>query len=83
MAKYLTDAEVKPIITQRGCQAGETAMMTKTTDLTGGWFASLDRKADGTEGMTIRNPDKGQRINLGDASVKLLRAALSTPAQEA
>ena len=46
----------------------------KTTDLGQGWFANaLD---DG--GLTIRNPDKGQRIDLTAESVGRLRCILET-----
>lgn len=43
-------------------------MQTVTHDLGLGWFANMHD--DGT--MTIRNPDKGQRIELNQESVKTL-----------
>jgi hypothetical protein len=51
---------------------GETDM-TKTTDLGQGWFANLHD--DGA--LTIRNPDKGQRINLTKAEAARLREILA------
>jgi hypothetical protein len=48
----------------------------KTTDLGYGWFANSYENGDKGEipgGMTIRNPDKGQRINLPPDSVERLR----------
>lgn len=41
-------------------------------DLGHGWFASFGENGEGT--MTVRNPDKGQRINLSVESVDRLRA---------
>lgn len=44
----------------------------KTTDLGQGWYAN-QYSDDGIETLTIRNPDKGQRIDLPNESVKTLR----------
>lgn len=49
-------------------------MTTKTTDLGQGWYANLTRNVAGIETLTIRNPDKGQRIDLGTESIDALRA---------
>jgi hypothetical protein len=43
----------------------------KTTDLGHGWFANMH---EDTGGMTIRNPDKGQRIDLTAESVATLKS---------
>lgn len=53
----------------------------KTTDLGHGWFATVE-KQDGAESVTIRNPDKGLRIDLPPASVERLRGALKQAAAE-
>jgi len=44
--------------------------LTKTEDLGQGWFANA--WSDGS--MTVRNPDKGQRIDLSPESVERLHA---------
>jgi hypothetical protein len=51
--------------------------MTETTThgLGQGWYANMMR-TDGAETMTIRNPDKGIRIDLPAESVALLRNIL-------
>ncbi len=41
-------------------------------DLSNGWYAVLTKTPEG-EAMTLRNPDKGQRIDLAPASVETLR----------
>ena len=46
---------------------------TKTYDLGQGWFANKACDDTGNEQMTIRNPDKGVRIDLPSDSVKTLR----------
>ena len=50
-------------------------MTTRTEDLGQGWFANLNLAADDRtiETMTLRNPDKGQRIDLDSDSVNTLR----------
>lgn len=48
-------------------------MNTKSQDLGHGWHANLDCDDQGDEELTIRNPDKGLRISLPNASVKTLR----------
>lgn len=60
-----------------------TQISQKTTDLGQGWFANLDAYSDGSEEMTIRNPDKGQRINLPDESVKRLRSIFTQAEKQA
>ena len=44
-------------------------MTTQTHDLGQGWFANYDGHT-----VTVRNPDKGQRIDLTEESVDRLRA---------
>ena len=48
--------------------------MTKTHDLGHGWYANHTKNVAGIETLTIRNPDKGQRIDLGNESIDMLRA---------
>lgn len=47
-----------------------TKQLTATTDLGLGWYANA--YTDGS--MTVRNPDKGQRIDLEPESVERLRS---------
>ena len=60
-----------------GNQAQMERQMTKTRiathDLGNGWFANQACDDQGIEEMTIRNPDKGVRIDLPNDSVKTLR----------
>lgn len=46
---------------------------TATHDLGQGWFANHASDDKGNEEMTIRNADKGVRIDLPNDSVKTLR----------
>ncbi len=46
----------------------------KTHDLGHGWYANQYCDDQGVETMTLRNPDKGQRIDLPNESVKTLRS---------
>ncbi len=49
----------------------------KTHDISKGWFASLEHWSNGEERLTVRNPEKGQRISLDAASTKRLREIVS------
>lgn len=53
--------------------------LTKTEDLGLGWFANA--YDDGS--MTLRNGDKGQRIDLGADSVERLRLCFAQATEEA
>ena len=44
-------------------------------DLGAGWFASFDEEHPGS--LTLRNPDKGQRINLSNSETARLREILA------
>lgn len=48
-------------------------MTTKTHDLGNGWYAIQNCDDQGIEEMTVRNNDKGLRIDLPNDSVKTLR----------
>lgn len=41
-----------------------------------GWYANINKDEKGATIMTIRNPDKGQRIDLDSVSFSTLRAIL-------
>jgi hypothetical protein len=55
----------------------ETSM--KAHDLTGGWFASFDEEEPGS--LTLRNPDKGQRINLTAAERRRMQVIMEAETQ--
>lgn len=48
----------------------------RTVDLGHQWSANIWTYADGTEALTLRNSERGQRIDLTDAEVKRLREAI-------
>lgn len=50
----------------------------KTYDLGAGWYASFNALGLLSTTLTIRNPDKGQRIDLSHESVVLLREIFAT-----
>ena len=53
-------------------------MNTQTHDLAHGWYANLTTFVDGSQTLIIRNPDRGQRIDLGADAVATLRAIFAT-----
>lgn len=53
--------------------------MNKNHDLGAGWYASLDEEHPGS--LTIRNPEKGQRINLSADERRRLQTILETANQ--
>jgi hypothetical protein len=48
-----------------------------THDLGQGWFINLTTNEVGVESATVRNPDKGQRIDLPAESLETLRKILN------
>lgn len=55
--------------------------MERTCNLGHGWFATQKVWGDGKEEITIRNCDKGLRIDLPNDSVKTLRQIFATHTQ--
>jgi hypothetical protein len=52
-------------------------MITSTTDLGDGWFINLIKDEHGVETATVRNCDKGLRIDLSADSMETLRKLLN------
>lgn len=52
-------------------------MATQTEDLGDGWFINLNKDEHGVETATVRNCDKGQRIDLSADSMETLRKLLN------
>lgn len=50
-----------------------TIQTTKTTDLGNDWFVNMHKHVDGSTSMTLRNIERGQRIDVPAESVDRLR----------
>ena len=47
--------------------------LTNSYDLGHDWFANIYTSEDGKKTMTIRSPERGQRINLNEESFETLK----------